>query len=290
MPESTEPEPTQPEPTQPEPTQPEPAGTSAADSVGPLAGRRVVVVGASAGIGRAIAVHAIAKGAHVVVAARRKEALDELVRTAGGGIAATCDVRVAADRDALAETVARDLGRVDLVVLSMGMARMTLLATASAADWTDTLATNVLAVSEVIRALSPHCADGAMIAMLSSETVGQPRPALGIYSASKAAADQSLEVWRAERPDLRFTRVVIGSTIDTEFGVEFPGELLGWALEDWQTRGLMPTTYLMSDDVAEAVLGALGGALALRDVSLDSITVRPAAPPVGTVPPPTGAA
>jgi NADP-dependent 3-hydroxy acid dehydrogenase YdfG len=265
-----------------------PPEAAASSGAGPLAGRRVVIVGASAGIGRAIAARAIAQGANVVVAARRKEALDELIDAAGGGVPVACDVRVAEDRDALAQAAA-ELGGVDLVVLSMGMARMTFLETASASDWAETLATNVIAVSDVIRTLMPHCVDGAIVAMLSSETVGQPRPALGIYSASKAAADQSLEVWRAERPELRFTRVVIGSTIDTEFGLEFPGELLGWALEDWQARGLMPSTYLMSDDVAEAVLGALAGTLALRDVSLDTITVRPAAPPAGTTPRPSGA-
>ena len=47
-----------------------------------LAGKRVVVVGASAGIGRAFAVRAGKEGAKLVVAARRQDRLVEVV--AGG--------------------------------------------------------------------------------------------------------------------------------------------------------------------------------------------------------------
>ena len=47
--------------------------------MGVLDGRRVVVVGASAGIGRAFAVHAAAEGARVVAVARRADRLEELV-------------------------------------------------------------------------------------------------------------------------------------------------------------------------------------------------------------------
>ena len=61
------------------------------DAGGALAGRRVLVAGASAGIGRAFAVHAVGAGAEVVLVARRAEALQEVVAEAGGGhaVAAT---------------------------------------------------------------------------------------------------------------------------------------------------------------------------------------------------------
>jgi NAD(P)-dependent dehydrogenase (short-subunit alcohol dehydrogenase family) len=121
-------------------------------------------------------------------------------------------------------------------------------------------------------------APGGIVAVLSSETVGQPRTAMGVYSSTKAALDQVIEVWRVEREDVRFSRVVVGSTIDTEFGVKFPDDVLTWALTDWQARGLLPATYLMSADVAESIAGTFATALSLPNVSVDTVTIRPSSP------------
>jgi NAD(P)-dependent dehydrogenase (short-subunit alcohol dehydrogenase family) len=258
-----------------------------AETARSLEGRRVVVVGASAGIGRALVVRAVGEGAKVVAAARRSDRLAELTTSAGGGIAVTCDVRDDAACRELAEAIAAHLGQIDLLVLSVGLAPLTLLEDASAEQWSNTFDTNVVGVHRVVQSALPHLAPGAIVAVLSSETVGQPRPAMGIYSATKAGVDQMLAVWRAERADIRFTRVIVGSTIDTEFGVDFPIELLTWALEDWQSRGLLPETFLVSDTVAEALAGTLATMLSLPSLSVDSLTLRPASRAAGTPHPPT---
>ena len=72
-----------------------------------LAGRRVVVVGSSSGIGRGVAERAIASGAHVVVAARRVDRLKELVVEAGGGHLAELDLRVDESCHSFVENVPR---------------------------------------------------------------------------------------------------------------------------------------------------------------------------------------
>ncbi|HTR70746.1 MAG TPA: SDR family oxidoreductase [Mycobacteriales bacterium] len=246
-----------------------------------LATRRVVVVGASAGIGRAFTERALTDGATVIAAARRKELLDELVSTSATGTAVACDVRTEAGCDALVQA-ASDLGGVDILLICVGMAPMTLLGDATGEQWENAFRTNVFGVNTVIRRLRPLCDATSIVAVLSSETVGQPRTGLGVYSASKAAVDQLLGIWRAEVPSVRFTQIVVGSTIDTEFGLAFPGDLLGWAMGDWLARGLMPETYLMSADVAETIAGTLATITNLPDVSLDTITIRPASKPEGT--------
>jgi NAD(P)-dependent dehydrogenase (short-subunit alcohol dehydrogenase family) len=238
-----------------------------------LADRRVVVVGASAGIGRALATRAIEDGAQVVAAARRQAPLDEV--TVAGGVAVSCDIRSVDGRSDLAAAIAADLGEIDLLVITVGVAPLTLLADATTEDWLATFETNVVAVVMTVQACLPLLAPGGIVAVLSSETVGQPRTAMGVYSSTKAALDQVIEVWRVEREDVRFSRVVVGSTIDTEFGVNFPEDVLTWALTDWQARGLLPTTYLMSADVAESVAGTFATALSLPNVSVDTITIRP---------------
>ena len=52
-----------------------------------LDGKRVVVVGASAGIGRAFALHAAREGARLIAVARRADRLRELAEEAGTGVA-----------------------------------------------------------------------------------------------------------------------------------------------------------------------------------------------------------
>ena len=62
-------------------------------SNGSLAGRRLLVVGASSGVGRAIGLAAAAQGAHVAFAARRLELLQTAVEEAGPpSVALGCDV------------------------------------------------------------------------------------------------------------------------------------------------------------------------------------------------------
>jgi len=69
-------------------------------TVGRLDGRRALITGASGGIGTAIARAFAAEGAHLVVAGRRSQALDELVAEAGSGFSVVFDV---ADSAAAAE-------------------------------------------------------------------------------------------------------------------------------------------------------------------------------------------
>ena len=90
-----------------------------------LKGKRALIMGASKGLGRAIADSIAAEGAHLVVSGRDQASLDvaaaELV--ALGAASAHCvpaDVASAADMDRLADEAVRLMGGVDIVVLNHG--------------------------------------------------------------------------------------------------------------------------------------------------------------------------
>src|SRR4051812_577005 len=85
-----------------------------------LEGQRVLVVGASAGIGRELARQAIQDGAQVVLAARRLDRLTELAQEAGGGTPVVADITDPQSCASLAEKISSELGTVDLVVCSAG--------------------------------------------------------------------------------------------------------------------------------------------------------------------------
>jgi NAD(P)-dependent dehydrogenase (short-subunit alcohol dehydrogenase family) len=101
------------------------------DDSSPLAGRVVLVTGASSGIGEATARAAAARGATVLLVARRREELDRVrteIETAGGGTRAArgraaaypCDLTDGAAVEALVEQVLGEYGAVDYLVNNAG--------------------------------------------------------------------------------------------------------------------------------------------------------------------------
>jgi NADP-dependent 3-hydroxy acid dehydrogenase YdfG len=246
-----------------------------------LTGRRVLVVGASAGIGRAAAVRAAAAGADVVLAARRADVLDEAVAEAGRGTAVAADVADAAGRARLVEATAAALGQIDLVLHAVGVADLGRLDAVDETAWHATLHTNVVAFNLLVRALLPHLAPGALVAALSSEMAHDPWLGMGPYAASKAALETSLRAWRAERPAVRFTCVVVGATQPSDFGAGFTPEALGDALPAWVRHGRLREAFMDTGDLAAAVLGALAAVLAVPGVGLEEIILRSPSPIAG---------
>ena len=127
-----------------------------------LKGKRILLTGASSGIGEAAAEKFARRGATVVVVARRKELLDELVGriTAGDGGNAQAMTAIFADLDAVDElvaTVERDLGGVDILINNAGRSIRRPLAE-SLERWHDverTMGINYYSPLRLIRGLAP---------------------------------------------------------------------------------------------------------------------------------------
>src|SRR5687767_13786309 len=89
-----------------------------------LAGRVAIITGASSGIGAAAARAFAAEGIIVVVAARRRERLDQLVAEIGGrggtALAVTTDVTSDDDVENLIETTVNHFQRIDIVICNAG--------------------------------------------------------------------------------------------------------------------------------------------------------------------------
>lgn len=184
-----------------------------------LADKRILVVGASSGIGREIARIAVASGARVVFAARRLALLTEAVADAGGGLPLECDVR---DPSSCAEVVRASvdsLGGLDALVYSSAMVPFVKVGDATPRLWADIMATNVIGASLVVRAAQPHLsATSGRVVLISASSTGRPVPGLGVYACTKAALEELVRVWRSEYPEIGFTSARVGSTLGTEVG------------------------------------------------------------------------
>ncbi len=174
---------------------------------GRLAGRIVLVTGASRGIGRAVAKAVAAEGAHVIAVARPRsvgalEALDDEIRTLGGS--ATLSPFDLADGDAidrLGAAIYERWGRLDAVVGNAG--RLGVLSPVTHIDpreWERTFALNVHANFRLIRSLDPllRRADDGRAIFVTSGAAQRSKAYWGLYAASKAALETLVLTYAAE--------------------------------------------------------------------------------------------
>lgn len=245
-----------------------------------LTDRKIVVLGASSGIGRCFALHARNAGAEVLLSGRQADRLDQVKKEAGGGITCAVDLTEPGGTDRLVEAVHR-FGPVDAVVSTVGAAQLKLLENMTEPDWSAVFATNVVGVNCAIQVMLPALADGAVVLALSSEAVTMPRWGLAAYSASKAALEVSLAGWRLEYPRVRFGSVGVGATVPTEFGRAFDGPMLGDALEMWIRHGQAQAEFMDSDHVGQVLAGLLASLLPFPGVNMEHIVLRTPTPVVG---------
>ena len=237
----------------------------------PLEGRRGLVVGASSGIGAALARAVAAGGGQVAVSARRSDRLEELVAQMGTGYAVPGDATDPDDARRVADAAATALGGLDLMVYVAGYGVLQPLVETDPDTWTDVFRVNVVGANLAAAAALDHLGPDGIAAFVSSRTVDDANPMFATYSATKAALDQCIRVWRHEHPDRRFVRIVMGNTAPTEFADHMRPERLGEALEAWQGLGI-PGGMMDVDDVGRALAEAL--AVALDHPGIDSSEIR----------------
>ena len=222
---------------------------SGAPSTGrPLEGRRALVTGASAGIGRATARALCGAGARVWLGARRADRLEALERELPGSCALPLDVR---DPAAIESAVSGlDL---DLVVANAGLGRgVDPLQEGRPEDWSEMIDTNVKGVLHVVRSCLPGMlARGAGDVVLLGSVAGrQVYPGGAVYCATKYAVRALYEGLRQDAGGrgVRFATVDPG-LVQTEFSdVRFRGD-----------RERARSVYegfepLQAEDVARAIL------------------------------------
>ena len=229
-------------------------------SVAGLSGRRVLVVGASSGIGRALAQQAGAAGARVAVAARRLELVEEVaaaIRSSGGDARAwRCDVTDPAACDALVDEAASWLGGIDMVLYMSGRSPLVKVADASSELWHELLATNLVGAALVAGRALPHLRRAQRpVVVVTTHSMGTPWPWLGVYGSTKAGLAELARGLRAEEPTVRVLCVAVGNTA-TAFAQNWDPELSTEALELWIAQGMLRYEVLQADDMAARMLAA----------------------------------
>ncbi|TVT33366.1 SDR family NAD(P)-dependent oxidoreductase [Marinobacter vinifirmus] len=157
-----------------------------------LAGKRVLVTGASSGLGRHFAKTLARAGAQVIVGARRVDRLEDLVadlnRNGSNAVAVALDVTSRASVIACLDDICRRFGELDVVVNNAGVSDTKGVLEYTDEDWDAIVQTNLtgawMVAQESARRMAEH--GGGSIVNVTSILATRLAGAVGPYCAAKA--------------------------------------------------------------------------------------------------------
>jgi NADP-dependent 3-hydroxy acid dehydrogenase YdfG len=211
-----------------------------------LEGTTVVLTGASSGIGRALAVKIVARGALVFGVTRRPGSLPEGVTTIEADLTERAQIA----------GVFRDLGRIDVLINCAGIAYLSRIIDGNPTDWEEMWRVNVLALALCCQSALPHFApEGGRIVNVSSLSGRRVPTSGGFYAPTKFAV-------RAITDALRFELKSVGSRV--QVACVSPGyvdtpllELYFRGREEMLEKARSTMRMLTPEDVADAILTIL---------------------------------
>ncbi len=200
-----------------------------------LAGRNIWVIGASSGIGAALATELLARRAHVAISARRKEELHAVA--AGRMTIVPADVTDRAALDAAAAEVRAELGEIDMVIYNAGFWEPM-----DAAAWDRDLfarhvEVNLLGLNNCVGAVLPEMVHAGFGHLVSVASVAGYRGLAGAeaYGATKAAQINMLEALR---------------TAVAPHGISVTTVCPGFVRTDLTAKNTFPMPFMIDADAA----------------------------------------
>ncbi|BET67546.1 SDR family oxidoreductase [Opitutales bacterium ASA1] len=232
----------------------------------------MLVTGASSGIGEAVARHLAARGASVVLGARRVDRLEKLVseiRAAGGQAEfRELDVTSLESVRAFAEFALTCFGRIDVIVNNAGVMPLSPLAELRVEEWNRMIDVNIRGVLNGIAAVLPHftARKAGHIVNVSSIAGHRVWPACAVYSGTKFAVRAISEGLRQETREIRVT-IVSPGPVESELADSITSPATAAAVAEQFRRDM-----LTPDAIARGIAYAIEQP---TDVDVNEITIRP---------------
>ena len=216
-----------------------------------LAGKIVLITGASRGIGRAIVAAFASEGCHLALAARGQEALESAAQEARAQgvqvLTVPGDLTKAEDCRLLVAQTLRRFGRIDVLVLNAGGATGANFLDTTDEQWMQAVNLNILATARLCRLVIPPMREqgGGSIITISS-IYGREAGGRAAYNASKAAVISLTKGLSREfaRDNIRVNSIAPGSIL-------FPGS-------SWDRRRLADPAAIAAFVNDELPLGRFG--------------------------------
>lgn len=243
--------------------------------------RTAVVTGASAGVGKAIAVALGSIGWTVAVGARRLGRLEETAReveAAGGkAFAHPLDVTEAESVDAFFAALEGGIGPAEVLVNNAGLGYLGAIAETTVERLRAQIDTNLLGALLCTRRATATMIERQIagdVVFISSDSIQKPYPHMLTYGATKAALEYVAAGLDVELggTGIRVSTVRLGPTV-SEFNTNWPAEDMIAFMHAWERLGIKEDfNYIPAESVAAAVLAAV---TAPRGTKVSLLSVRP---------------
>lgn len=225
-----------------------------------LTDKVAIVTGASSGIGEATARSLAQKGCKVVLAARRKERLEnlkkEIEQDGGKALVVETDVTKRSDCKQLAEATKKEFGRIDILVNNAGLMPLSFVKKLKEDEWEKMVDVNIKGVLNCTAAVLPAMQEqkGGHMVNISSVAGRRNFPGGAVYCATKYAVRAFSEGLRQELSPSENIRVTIiePGAVTTELPETITDEDI---LEGFEKMKEM--TFLESEDIAESIVYAV---------------------------------
>lgn len=221
----------------------------------------ILITGASAGIGRALAIELHRRGAKLALAARRLDRLELLNAELGGAhVCMKADVAEPSDCRAIVERTIMHFGRLDTLVSNAGYGLVRRVHEMTEAELLAIFRTNVVGTVECIRAAVPEMkrqaiVDGyrGQIMIVSSAAARRGLPFFGAYAGTKAF---QLSLAEAARVELKADRIAVTSVhpvgTDSDF-LASAESISGAPIDTPGRRGMHQTAQTVARKMADAI-------------------------------------
>lgn len=225
----------------------------------------IIVTGASAGIGRALAIELTRRGARVLAVARSAERLAELRREAGPQlIPVAADVRSADSIEEFAGWALHEFETIDVMINNAGIGVMESFLDTGLDQWRDAIDTNLVGALLLTHSFLPAMLQvGRGVIANVGSTAASGWPYMTLYAATKAAlhsASLSIDAEVRER-GVRVLSIEIGPTAGTEFGSRFEREKIAKAVGLWHKLGLPFNRQVAVEESVATISTAIESAL-----------------------------
>ncbi|MER5783813.1 SDR family oxidoreductase [Streptomyces mobaraensis] len=238
-------------------------------------GKVVAVTGAGSGIGEATALLLAARGARLVLGARRSERLADVVsrieKSGGTAVQTRADVTRRDDLHALVALAGERFGRLDVLVAGAGVGTISPLDDLRVDEWDRMVDVNIKGVLHGIGAALPvfRAQGTGHFVTIASTAAFRVVPAMAVYAGTKFAVRAICEGLRQEAGDsLRVTTVSPGA-VATDFAEASTNPRVRAEITAMRDRIAIPP-----EAIAQAIAFAIGQP---PTVDVNEIVVRPTA-------------
>ncbi|MES2062451.1 MAG: SDR family oxidoreductase [Bacteroidota bacterium] len=238
-----------------------------------IKGKVVAITGASSGIGEATAILLAAKGAKVVLGARRQDRLKALVNriktTGGEAVYLLTDIKQREDVANLVALACTTYGRLDVIVNNAGISHLGRIDDLQVEDWEEMIDVNLKGTLYGIAAALPvfkEQGSGHIINIISTSGI-RIVPLQGVYAGTKNAVRTIAEALRQESGGLYRVTGISPGFVNTE---------LTNHIKDEATRSAVKEKAAQIAITPDAIAGAVAYAISQPDnVDVGDIVIRP---------------